>query len=136
VTAVALFVCVVCAELVAQQKTNPAAELAAQYEAAYNKGDVKAIGALYTADAIRVPVNGIPVVGRADIEQAYAAVFAKQTVPGTLFLSVGYSRSLSPDVVVMEGTTSTGARFLVTAVRDASQWRIASIAMFAPKAAK
>jgi uncharacterized protein (TIGR02246 family) len=105
----------------------------AQYQAAYNKGDVKAIGALYTTDAIRIPVNGIPIVGRPSIEKAYAEVFAKQTGPGTLSLSVGHSRSLSPDVSVLEGTTSSGARFLVTVVRDAGQWRIASIAMFAPK---
>ena len=64
---------------VAAQQPDPAVEnLARTYEAAFNKGDAKAIAALHTADAVRMFPDGQVVTGRTGIEEAYAAALAAE----------------------------------------------------------
>jgi hypothetical protein len=47
-----------------------------QYQTAWNKGDAKTLGALYSQNAMRTQTNGAPLAGRAAIEQFFAKNFA------------------------------------------------------------
>ena len=59
------------------QKSDPALErLAKDYETAFNKGDVKALVALYATDALRMTPMGQLLIGRAAIEQDYVTNLA------------------------------------------------------------
>ena len=59
------------------QDVRPAIEAAErEYDAAYAKGDIKALGALYTPDAQILPPDGDVVRGRPAIEKALALELA------------------------------------------------------------
>lgn len=116
------------------QKGDPDAQkLAYAYQAAFDKGDVKALAALYTADATRLGPDGQLLTGRAAIEQAYVEGFAGPLKGATLSLQLGRSQVVTPDVKVMEGRFSTAGgspvkgRFVNTIVRQAGRWLLASV---------
>lgn len=57
---------------------DPAAEVKASYTAwdqAFNKGDAKALAALYADDALFLPATHDVVTGRPDIEKFFASLF-------------------------------------------------------------
>ena len=119
---------------VGAQKPDPAAQkLADQYTAAFNKGDSKAIAALYTADATRVGPDGQLIVGRAAVEKIYVDGFAGALKGSTLTLQPGRSQPVTPDVQIMEGRFATTGvagvkgRYVNTIVRQGGTWLLASV---------
>ena len=118
-----------------QQADAEMQKLTDQYVAAFNKGDVKALGALHTADAIRVTQTGELIVGRVAIEQDFTTGLAGPFKGAKLTVTPGKVQSLSADVRLSEGTyqvtaggTALKGRFLNTLVRQGGQWRLASMA--------
>ena len=74
---IAAIVLVGMSAVVSAQKADPDAQkLADQYTAAFNKGDAKALIALYAAAATRLGPDGQLLTGRAAIEKNYADGFA------------------------------------------------------------
>lgn len=118
----------------AAQKPDPDAQkLASQYEAAFNKSDVKTLTSLYTADAIRLGPDGQLVAGRSAIEESYVKGFGGALKGATLTLTMGRTLSVTSDVKVIEGTFSVAGalpvkgRFINTIVRQKGQWLLASV---------
>ncbi len=74
------------------------------YVAAFNRGDAKALAALWSPDAVYTNrLSGEQVVGRAEIEKQFAAILAE--AKGAKLESQTESiRFLSPNVAVEEGT--------------------------------
>lgn len=121
---------------VAAQQPDPAMEkLARTYEAAFNKGDAKAIAALHTSDAVRMFSSGQVVTGRTGIEQAYAAALAGELKGAKLTIGPGQVQKLSADVITSTGTyelaggkTPGKGRYLNTLKREGGQWLLATVA--------
>ena len=118
----------------AQKADAEIQKLADQYAAAVNKGDAKAVAALYTADAVRLGPDGQLVIGQAAIEKQHAAALGGPQKGVKLTLRQGRTQTVTPDVVISEGTyeTSGGAgpskgRYVNTVVRQGGQWRLASV---------
>jgi uncharacterized protein (TIGR02246 family) len=122
--------------LVAQQKDPDMDRLVQEYISAWNKGDAKALAALYVDNAIRTGTPGQVVAGKQAIEQYYATGFAGALKGSTLTITPGRTQSISPDVRAQEGTWRiSGAKegpdrghYLNTIVRQGGTWRIAVIA--------
>lgn len=76
----------------------------AAYVVAFNQGDAKALAALWSPEAVYTnPFSRAQVVGRAEIEKQFAAIFAG--VPGIkLEAKTEAVRFVSPNVAVEQGT--------------------------------
>jgi uncharacterized protein (TIGR02246 family) len=117
----------------AQKPDADAAKLAVQYIAAFNKGDAKALTALYTADATRLGPDGQLLTGRAAVEKSYADSFAGPLKGSTLALQQGRTQAITPDVKIMEGRFTVAAaapltgRYVNTIVRQGGSWLLASV---------
>ena len=73
-----------------------------EFTAAFQKGDAKVVGALFTAEGEYISDDGAAFRGRAALEKDYAAFFAKN--PGNaLEVEVGEIRFPSRDTAVVEG---------------------------------
>ena len=120
----------------AAQKWDPAIEQVIQdYAAAFNRGDGKAVGALYTHDAVLVNPGGDLCVGRAEIEKGITEAVGGPFKGAKATLRVGRVQMVKQDVAVVEGTvevtdvsTPLTGRYLTTIIRESSDWRIASMA--------
>ena len=118
------------------QASDPALEqFLQQYEDAYNKGDVRALADLHTEDVLRLGSDGRALAGRSAIEQDVAAALNGPRKGSRASIQPGRTQFLKPDVALVDGTYEvTGGtapvrgRYLITLLRDGSQWRIASIA--------
>src|SRR5688500_1881120 len=97
-------VMVMCVALGAQKPDADIQKLADQYQTAFNKGDAKAVTALYTADALRVTPSGKLVSGKPAIEKDYAENFAGPFKGAKLTLHPGRTQNLKADVALIEGT--------------------------------
>lgn len=86
------------------------ADEANAYEAAYNRGDAKALAAHFAADAEWVDSEGHVVSGRPAIEKALKDSFARQS-GRRLDLRVESVRVLAPDVLAEKGTTAIEAPY-------------------------
>jgi len=84
------------------------ADQANAYEAAYNKGDAKALAAHFAEDAEWIDSEGHVISGRAAIEKALKDSFARQK-GRRLDLRVESVRVLSPDVLAEKGTSAIEA---------------------------
>jgi len=118
----------------AQNKDGDVQKVLDQYQAAFNNADPKAIGALYTADAIRVGPDGQLLSGRAAIEQSYLEAFAGPLKGSTLTIQSGRIQTVTADVKLIEGRFSAGGsgspttgRYVNTLVRQGGQWLLASV---------
>ena len=109
-------------------------QLAERYQAAFNKGDGKAIGAMYTEDALLAAPTGQFLTGRAAIQKDYETNLTGPFKGAKLTLRPGVIRMVTDDVALIEGTfevttagvTVTG-RYLNTVVRRGGQWRLAGV---------
>jgi uncharacterized protein (TIGR02246 family) len=123
---------VLCVALAAQKPDAEIQKLADSYQAAFNKGDAKALTA-HTAGSLRVTPAGKLLTGRAEIEKDFAESFAGPFKGAKLTLSAGRTQTLKPDVALSEGTfavagpTPLQGRYLNTLVREGGQWRLASV---------
>ena len=134
-TSVTVGAAILMTAILAAQTVDPGvAKIAEQYQAAFNKGDAKAVGAMYTANATRLAPNGQLLTGKAAIEQEYQTNFAGPFKGTKLTLRAGQSQRVTADVAVIEGTYEvTGTpnvvrgRYVNTVVREGGQWRLASV---------
>jgi uncharacterized protein (TIGR02246 family) len=73
------------------------------YTAAFNQGDAKALAALWSPEAVYTnPLSGEQVVGRAEIEKQFTAIFA-DAKGAKLEAKTDAIRFVSPNVAVEEG---------------------------------
>jgi uncharacterized protein (TIGR02246 family) len=108
---------------------------AADFVAAFNKGDAKAVAAFWTVEATYVDQSGREIKGRPAIEKLYEKVFAAQK-GAKLTVNVASARLLSPDVALEDGTTEiapadggpgTIARFSAVLVKKDGEWYFESV---------
>jgi len=117
----------------AQKPDADAQKIEEAYTAAFNKGDAKAIGALYTADGTRLGPDGSWLVGRPAIEKVYADGFAGPLKGAKLTLTGGHTQVVTPDVKVIEGRFLVAGlapikgRYVNTVVRRGKAWLLASV---------
>jgi uncharacterized protein (TIGR02246 family) len=121
-----------------QQHDARISALLRDYEAAFNRGDAKAIAALYTSDAWRATPDGRLIVGQAAIQSDYEVAMAGPMKGAKGTLHHGKTRAISPDVSLVEGTyevtMSSGTikrRYLNTLIRQGEQWRLVSAVFIA-----
>jgi uncharacterized protein (TIGR02246 family) len=122
----------------AQAKDPALDKLAADWAAAFARGDAKALAGFYTDDAVRTTQDAGTTIGRAAIEKEFAANFAGPWKGATIAIKVGSSRPVSTDIAVNEGTwevsatgpdgkpMTTSGYYVNTIVRRAGAWVIAS----------
>lgn len=100
----------------------------------YNKGDSKAVAALFTDDAEVVDIDGAHYQGRDVIEQGFAETFTASK-GAKIALEIFSIRSLSPDVAQEQGrsvvTPSEGAPssrlYTVLYVKRDGRWLVSSV---------
>lgn len=106
---------------------------AREFAAAFDAGDAKAIGAMYTENAESRDETGRTLVGRAAIEKEYAAFFAA-TKGAKLEVIVRSVRFPAPNVAVEEGVLRqtrgpkglpTSTAYVAIHSKDGGKWRIA-----------
>ena len=74
------------------------------YVAAFNQGDAKALAAMWSPEAVYTnPISGQQVVGRAEIEKQFAAIFA-DAKGAKLEAKTDSVRFVSPSVGIEQGT--------------------------------
>ena len=117
-TAIAAMLMFVAYVHAAVQQPNPDIQkIARAIQAAFNNGDAKALGALYTTEALRIGSTGGFFQGRAAIEKDAAESLAGRYKGMKLVLQSGKTQMLTPDVAVNEGTFEmTGGAPLCEAV--------------------
>ncbi len=135
----------------AQSKDPALDKLAADWTAAFAKGDAKGLAALYTENAVRMTPEAGTVIGRAAIEKEFAANIAGPWKGGRISIKVGSTHAAGTDVAVNEGTWEVSGitgpdgkpmtlkgNYVNTLVKKAGAWVIASnsAAPPAPIAAK
>ncbi len=134
----------------AQAKDPALDKLAADWAAAFAKGDAKALAGFYTDDAVRASQEAGTVVGRAAIEKEFAANFAGPWKGAKIAIKVGSIHPVGTDIAVNEGTwevSGTGpdgkpmtmaGYYVNTLVKRAGAWVIAGNAAVtrAPAAAR
>lgn len=106
---------------------------ARDFATAFNKGDAKAIGTLYTANAESRDATGRTLVGRAAIEKAYTELF-KANAGAKIEVLVKTVRFPAKDMAVEEGLLrfSHGSKnlpatsaYVAIHSREGGQWKIA-----------
>ena len=128
----------------AQQKDSELQKLFEEYQAAWNKGDAKALAALHTPEAIRIGSDAQLAIGREAIEQAFTNSFGGRFKGTKLTLQEGRTQNVTSDVRVTEGTYevtggtggSLKGRYMNTVVRQQGQWKLASVAAIPQPTAK
>jgi len=112
-----------------------AKERRAEFVAAFNKGDAKAVAAFWTEDATYVDQVGHECKGRAAIQKLYEKVFEARK-GAKLAIHLTASKQLSPDVAVHDGYTevtpadggpATTARFSAILVKKDGEWYLQSV---------
>lgn len=128
------------ATVAAEQAIRASAD---QFAAAFNRGDAKALAALWTADGDFVDETGELTTGRAAIEAKYAAYFAAEP-DAKIAISVEAVRLVGADAAVEDGSAVvtlarqaapvTGRYTVVHAKRD-GKWQMANVREFPADAA-
>jgi uncharacterized protein (TIGR02246 family) len=130
------------------QTTGAEAELkkvGTDFSQAWVKGDAKAIAAMHTEDAIRLPGTGQVINGRAEIEQNYAQALSGPFKGSQIVITPGQVKQLTADVYVGEGRfeisggtmppgTPTSGTYANTYVRRGGRWLLAMSAVSYPPA--
>jgi uncharacterized protein (TIGR02246 family) len=119
----------------AAEKVQPARGRRAEFIAAFNRGDARAVAAFWTSDATYVDQAGREYQGRAAIERLYEKAFAARK-GAKLTIHVTAAKQVSPDVVLedgvtevtaAEGGTPTAARFSAVLVKKDGEWYLQSV---------
>lgn len=108
---------------------------AAAFVQAFNAGDARALGRLFTADARVIDVTGEVAEGRDAIEREYASLFEEN--PGlTIEVHSDDIHLVSPDaaievgtsrVIPKEGAPPVANRYSAVSVKQDGQWLVASV---------
>ena len=101
------------------------------YEAAYAKGDVKALADFFSDDAQYTSDDGQTFNGRAEIENSIQGAF-KGNKGAKLAINLDSVRVLSPEVVLEKGSTTvtakngdvSGAQYAAIYVKKDGKWKI------------
>jgi uncharacterized protein (TIGR02246 family) len=104
------------------------------FEAAYAKGDVKAVADFFTEDAHYTSDNGRTFDGRTAIESSVRAAFAKND-GAKLAINLDSVRVLAPDVLLERGSTAVtakdgetnGALYTAVYVKKGGKWKISQL---------
>lgn len=132
-----------------QRTTGPDAELkkiAETFSQAWAKADAKAIAALHTEEAIRLPGTGPVITGRAAIEENYSQALSGPWKGSTITITPGQTKQLAAEVAVGEGRFQitggtpppgipTAGQYLNTYVRQGGRWLVAASAVVYPPTA-
>lgn len=118
--------------LTAEQKAVDAVDRA--YEAAFEKGDAKAIANLFTEDAEFTSEVGRVISGRAAIE-AMSWASLQSNKGAKLAIDSGSARLLAPGVIVQKGSTAvtskdgemSGALFTAVLVEKDGKWKYSQV---------
>ncbi|CAN5487855.1 hypothetical protein BH11PLA2_BH11PLA2_46540 [soil metagenome] len=106
---------------------------AQEYAEAFNKGDAKALAAMWTENGESREANGETFVGRTAIEKVYTQLFAKN-IGAKIEVLVKSVRFPAKDMAVEEGLIrqTTGAKglpattsYVAVHAREGGQWKIA-----------
>jgi len=128
----------------AQGKDPAVDKLVADWTAAFQRADAKALASHYTEDAVRDSPEGGLVVGRAAIEKEFASNFAGPWKGAAIKIQVGAIHPVAPDVAVGEGTYEVTLKgpdgkampikgtYVNTMVKKAGAWVLASNAAVRP----
>ncbi len=109
-------------------------QLARQYEAAYAKGDAKALAAMFAEDVEYTDENGVTITGREAIESVLRQGFSRNK--GAKFaIQVDSVRGLGPEVAVERGTTvmtaadgmQVSSAYTAVRVRKSDKWLITQL---------
>ena len=135
-TALVLFLGSAFAQICFAQAPNPPERAAVEandraYEAAYAKGDVKALAAFFTGDAEYTADDGRVFVGREAIEAAIRAGLAANP-NSKLTIAVDSVRVLGPESVLEKGSTAvtskdggqSRANYTAIHVKEDGKWKI------------
>jgi uncharacterized protein (TIGR02246 family) len=115
-----------------RQATDEAAirKAVESYVAAFNRGDAKALAAMWSPEAVYTnPLSGEQVVGRAEIEKQFTAIFA-EAKGVKLEAKTESVRFVSPNVAVEQGTAKVirpkqapeDSEYTAVYVKRDSQW--------------
>ena len=104
------------------------------YEAAFEKGDAKAIAELFTEDAEFTSENGRTVSGRAAIEEMSRAAFLSNK-GAKLAIDTDSVRLVAPGVIVQKGSTNvtskdgetSGSLYTAVLVQKDGKWKYSEI---------
>ena len=104
------------------------------YEAAYAKGDAKALADFFTDDAEYTGEDGNSSTGRAEIEEALKAGL-KSNRGGKIAIEVGSVRLLSPEVISEKGRTTVtnkagepnSSLYTAISVKKDGKWKISQL---------
>jgi uncharacterized protein (TIGR02246 family) len=117
-------------------------KLGEDFTAALNKGDAKAVAALFTKDGDYVSSTGRRAQGRSEIEKLVTDQ-AGGVFKGTTFATQTTEvRFLKPDVAIGNGTFEASGPMprkgmtTIVAVREGDNWRIAAIRSMVPASSK
>ena len=119
----------------AEEKEQPAKERRAEFIAAYDKGDAKAVAAFWTPDAMYVDQDGREYKGREAIQQLYEKTFAANK-GAKLAIRATSTKQVSPDVLLQYGITEVtlpeggppiATRFSAVVVKQDGQWHLQSV---------
>lgn len=108
--------------------------LAQAYLKAYNAGDARALGGLFTDDAEMIDEFGERLRGRPMIENVFAAMF-RQRPGATLAITPASLRFLGPDAAQEEGQTvmrvgtepPSTRHYTIIYVKSGDRWRYSSV---------
>jgi uncharacterized protein (TIGR02246 family) len=123
-------------EIAAQDSPEKTAVMAIDraFEAAYAKGDAKAVAGFFTEDAHYTSDDGRAFEGRSGIEGNVRAAFAKNTGAKLAIVSDSV-RLLAPDVLLERGSTTVtskdgeanGALYTAVYVKKDGKWKISQL---------
>jgi uncharacterized protein (TIGR02246 family) len=116
-------------------------KLAADYMAAWAKGDAKAIANIFTTDALDINAAGEVHVGRAAIEKDLVTQFAGPLKGTTLKITPAPDRALKPDVAIGHGSFEVrkgtevvqAGHYAIVDVKTPTGWQITSLTGFVPQ---
>jgi uncharacterized protein (TIGR02246 family) len=118
-----------------KEQEHSAKERRAEFIAAFNRGDARAVAGFWTEDATYVDEDGREYNGRPAIEKLYAKVFTVRK-GARLAIHLTASKMLSPEVVLHDGITevtpadgSPGdtTRFTAVLVKKNGEWYLQSV---------
>ena len=101
----------------------------ATYVAAFNKGDVKALTALYAQDAEYTTDSGETIAGREAVQQGLSKFFG-QNKGAKLEVQIESARFLTPDVLVEKGISTLdgeSTRYVCQYVKNGNAWLISDL---------